>query len=156
MEVADPQWNAAGPRSDTTFMIPGLLRLQHEGMLYTLICTITLYLDSQQKWREFVQHGLQCLLRCLCANMQLAAKAFLDEATSQVQVSFMIGMDWYYDVLSQASEFYSTRPVSFPAKSDELTGKAMPRVSKCTRLMYSAGAKGLPHAVMSAFALEFL
>lgn len=122
--VMGPRCNPEGPPSDTTFLFPGVLRLHQEGMLHSLICTITPYLDSQQKWREFAQHGLQRLLRCLCASMYVAVEAFLEQSDSQIPVHLMVGLEWYYNVLSQASDLWSSRPMPFPAESDGLTGNS--------------------------------
>lgn len=112
MESSNCEWTPAGPQSaDTTFMLlPGFLRLHREGMLHTLICTVTPYLDSQQKWHEFVQvGGLHRLLSCLCASMNSVAAAFLEQFAAEIQEHFIIGMEWYFEVFSQASKLCSTQ-----------------------------------------------
>lgn len=119
MDAADPEWTPAGPHSaETTFMlVPGFLRLHREGMLHTLICTVTPYLDSQEKWHAFAQHDmLHRYLGCLCASMQVVVKALLDQSESQIQEHLKVGMEGYFEVLSQASELSYTHPEAFLAK----------------------------------------
>lgn len=116
LESSDPEWTPTWPHSaDTTFMLfPGLLRLHREGMLHTLISTVTPYLDSQEKWHAFAEvGGLHRLLFCLCASMDLVAAAFMEQSASQIHEHLHIGLEWYFEVLSQASKLSSTQSEAF-------------------------------------------
>ena len=121
MVAAGPEWAPTGahPADSTFILLPGLLRLHQEGMLHTLICTITPYLDSQQKWHDFAQQRpqgrLHRLLSCSATSMKLLAKAFSKGSDSQIQAHFKVGMEWYFEFLAQASELSYTHPEAFSA-----------------------------------------
>lgn len=69
----------AAPKLDPMVMLPGLPALHACAILDTLSCTVTAYLDSQQRWHQFVQNGLQSFLLHLCASMHLAAKVCMEQ-----------------------------------------------------------------------------
>ena len=119
MDAADPEWASTGayPAATTFVLLPGFLRLNREGMLHTLICTIPPYLDSQQKWHDFARQGsLHRYLGCLCASMQSVVKAFWKQSESQIQAHLEVGLEGYFEVLSQASEISSSHPEAFLAR----------------------------------------
>ena len=58
---------------------PGYEELGHAKIVHRLYRTLTVYLDSQQKWKEFesAKHGLSHLLCYISASMGFAEKALL-------------------------------------------------------------------------------
>lgn len=155
MDTADPEWASTGahPAATTFVLLPGFVRLHREGMLHTLICTIPPYLDTQEKWHAFAQHGnLHRYLGCLCASMQVVVKAFLEQSESQIQAHLEVGMEGYFEVLCQASEISSSHPEAFLTEFRDnavLSSRGL-GCFEPSRLMYSGSAKRRPHAFMGA------
>lgn len=102
MEEADTAWELTTPRRDPMLLIPGLLKinLTMEGVLHSLVCALTAYLDSQSKWHELAQRGLEYLLAPLCASMWTAAK----QPVQQSQANSIMQLQ-YFETLASASEF---------------------------------------------------
>ena len=100
VEVA---WELTSPNLNPMVLIPGLykINLTVEGLLQSLTCALTVYLDSQSKWQELAQRGLQCLLTPLCAGMWAASK---QPAVQQSQHGTIVQLQ-YFDTLASASEF---------------------------------------------------
>lgn len=102
-EDADIAWEPTIPKHDPMLLIPGLLKinLTMEGMIHSLVCAITAYLDSHSKWHKLAQRGLEHLLAPLCASMWTAAK---QPAVQQSQANAIVQLQ-YFNTLASASEF---------------------------------------------------
>ena len=59
----------SGPKLDPIFQIIGLPMLTNARLLETLLCTVTSYLDSQQKWHDYARNGLSSFLDALYKSM---------------------------------------------------------------------------------------
>lgn len=108
VEAAGPAWGPPDTKLGQFFLIPGVFRLDYDGLLNALICTATMYLDSQQKWKqlEFAEHGLCYLLRHLATSMRSAAKVL--SAKQQDVACAMLEVEPFFDILSTASRFCCT------------------------------------------------
>ena len=103
MEEADIAWIPKSPKRDPMLLIPGLLKsnLTMEAMLHSLVCALTVYLDSQSKWHQLAQRGLEFLLSPLSASMRTASK---QPAVQQSQDGAIVQLQ-YFDTLASASKF---------------------------------------------------
>lgn len=103
-EIADFDW--LPPRSklqDPFVLVLGVPKLTGEAVLCDLTSTIICYLDSQQKWHEFAQRGLRCLLVQLCASMRGATEL----SAEQYHASLKNGVNWHFNTLTAAGWFCS-------------------------------------------------
>ena len=103
MGGADVAWTPTTPKHDPMLLIPGLLKsnLTMEAMLHSVVCALTVYLDSQSKWHELAQRGLEYLLSPLFAIMWTASK---EPAVQQPQDG-TVGQLQCFDTLASASKF---------------------------------------------------
>ena len=65
-----------GPRLDPIFQIVRLPTLVSAELVETLICSLIPYLDSQQKWHDYAQHGLSSFLYALHGSMWLPDEGY--------------------------------------------------------------------------------
>ena len=112
--VVDSVWEPPTSKLNTKLLGSDLFRISsnNENFVWgVLVCTVTVYLDSQQRWHEFAQDGLCYLLLQLCASMQRTAKLSVMQYEDQVQME----LRWYLVTLGTASRFCFTpdMPVAF-------------------------------------------
>ena len=110
VEATGPDWQVKGPALGSLVLIPGLMLLKHAQMLCTFIRTLTLYLDTQQKWKAFesAEHGLHYLLGHTSASMRSAAAALLEEEQGRVGHG-KHEVEQYFGVLKTASRSFCSR-----------------------------------------------
>lgn len=98
---------------DPRFLLPGPTKLTSLAMLHRLIGTITLYLDSPQRWHDLAQRGLHPLLLHLITSMWTAAEQSLHQSMGHQQSTMNVyGVAWFFDFLSSASKIRSTHPLA--------------------------------------------
>lgn len=74
-----------------------------DDVLQFLVSTITRHLGSQQKWYEFVQRGLRCLLMQLSASMDRAVKQLQQQSYEDWLEDVHRGLRDRFQVLAAAS-----------------------------------------------------
>lgn len=111
VKTAGPVWKLTEPNLGSLVLVAGLAALDYTQTLCVLIRTLTLYLDTQQKWKDFKsgQHGLPHFLCRLSASLSTAAELLLDADEQQTVVLATAEVEPYFDVLKTASGFCCKR-----------------------------------------------
>lgn len=104
LKASGPDCKPAGPDLGRfIYLIPCVTGLGNAQMISSLICTLTVYLDTQEKWKEFgsAQHGLLPFLTHVVESVRSAALAPWAEGEQPV----MHCVQQHFEFLSAASRF---------------------------------------------------